>query len=355
MAALQTAVSDLVSPVVVATFLACVLYGVLLYMSATYFLRFGSTDRLAFKLLVGFLTLSALGDTMNDCAWAWRSTVTALLDPSVLALVPAEFVAYACFTGPNVLICQAFFTWRVWVVSEMNGRRNWWLPLFLLQLELAAAGLACFLAYWGSQATSMVEFSEITTVMYTWLGASLLCDLLITVAITYYLLIRPTRIVGDSVASKLSSPVGRIVLKTFQTNAASLAIQLLVLVVIVTKGSTLWYAVPGYLESKIYVISVLATLNARKSTLSSDAIPPVDTSYRLKTTQPGSTTALARRARQTGSMPVHVLKEVHCVDEAESDFHGSKDLEFESAPPFAVRFEGAQASVEGDIELGKRG
>lgn len=54
-------------------------------------------------------------------------------------------------------------------------------------------------------------------------------------------------------------------------------------------------------------------------------------------------------------MPVHVLKEVHCVDEAESDFHGSKELEFETVPPFSVRFEHAPMNVEGDIELGKRG
>ena len=212
LAALQVAVSDLVSPVLIASFLACLFYGVLLYMcasrpastrtsttkadhvllaAATYFLRFGSTDRLAFKLLVGFLTLSALGDTMKDCSWAWRYSATALLDPTILALVPVQFLVYACFTGPNVLVCQAFFTcvddivypsrrrsstvssstdarasspcrWRVWVVSETNGRRNWWLPLFLLQLELAAAGLAFYLAYWGGQATSMTEFSQIT-------------------------------------------------------------------------------------------------------------------------------------------------------------------------------------------------
>ena len=68
------------------------------------------------------------------------------------------------------------------------------------------------------------------------------------------------------------------------------------------------------------------------------------------------TSALARQGRQTGSMPVHVLKEVHCVDEAESDFHdGSKELEFETVPPFSVRFERAPVSAEGDIELGKRG
>lgn len=73
-------------------------------------MRFGSSDRLVFKVLVGFLTLSALGDTINDCAWAWLTTVTALLDPSVLGRVPVEFVVYACFTGPNVFLAQGFFT-----------------------------------------------------------------------------------------------------------------------------------------------------------------------------------------------------------------------------------------------------
>lgn len=78
--------------------------------AATYFLRFGSTDRLAFKVLVGFLTLSALGDTINDCAWAWLYTVKAFTDPNVLALFPPNLIVYACITGPNVLLTQGFFT-----------------------------------------------------------------------------------------------------------------------------------------------------------------------------------------------------------------------------------------------------
>ena len=144
--------------------------------AATYFTRFGSTDRLAFKLLVGFLTVSALADTMVDCAWAWLYTVKSFTDSNVLALFPWTFVAYAVLTGPNVLLTQGFFTyvslsllvipsltlsslsWRVWIVSN---RKNWWLPAIMLVLQLTACAMCWYLAHWINQATYMTEFGEV--------------------------------------------------------------------------------------------------------------------------------------------------------------------------------------------------
>jgi len=148
--------------------------------AATYFVRFGSSDRLAFKLLVGFLTIACLGDTVNECAWAWLVTVKAFSDPTIVALLPETYTIYAIFTGVTVLVAQVFFTcvpsssssgrrttadaapharsWRLWVISE---RRNWWLPLGMLLLELTAAGLAMYLAWWTDKTTYLASFTEI--------------------------------------------------------------------------------------------------------------------------------------------------------------------------------------------------
>ena len=141
-----------------------------------YFLRFGSSDRLAFKLLVGFLTLSSLGDTINDCSWAWLYTVKAFTDPNVLALFPPQLVVYACMTGLNVLLAQGFFTcvhlslavgrawltrrpcrWRVLVVSN---RKNWVLPGVMLVLQVTACCFAFYLASWVRSHTYMTEFGD---------------------------------------------------------------------------------------------------------------------------------------------------------------------------------------------------
>lgn len=161
-------------------------------------------------------------------------------------------------------------SWRVWIISE---RRNWWLPSFMLLLELAAFALALYLAYWGTTVTLLTEFARINVRSFDFGPSSVLradsvarAERHVRVALgesrlrpahhvrppilerslpargktdrhplsrfgtVYYLLIRPRRIAGNTPVSSLSSPIGRLVVKTFQTNAASLAVQVLVLV-----------------------------------------------------------------------------------------------------------------------------
>ncbi|BGP44083.1 hypothetical protein JCM10450v2_008300 [Rhodotorula kratochvilovae] len=348
------AVDNVVTPVLIATFIACLLYGILLYLAAAYFTRFGSTDRLAFKLLVGFLTLSALADTMVDCAWAWTYTVNAFTDPTVLAVFPWTFTAYAVLAGPNVFLAQGFFTWRVWIISN---RKNWWLPSIMLLLELTACALSWYLAYWVDQATYMTEFVGVKGIMYAWLASGLLCDILITSAIVYYLLIRPRRLAGAAGEAKLtrSNPLGHIIIKSFQINAASLVVQTLVLVIIIAKGTTVWYSVPGFQESKIYIISVIATLNARHSTSPDDSAEFTHSygasSRRNHSSSKARSAAFSRNGQ--ASVPVHVtISEEVKVDEGASEF--SRDLRLDAAAPYAVRFERAAEGDGGDVELGKK-
>ncbi|BGP52328.1 hypothetical protein JCM10450v2_008299 [Rhodotorula kratochvilovae] len=327
LALFQFAIHDIVTPTVIAAFIACLLYGVLLFMAATYFTRFGSTDRLAFKLLVGFLTVSALADTMVDCAWAWLYTVKSFTDSNVLALFPWTFVAYAVLTGPNVLLTQGFFTWRVWIVSN---RKNWWLPAIMLVLQLTACAMCWYLAHWINQATYMTEFGEVKWLLYTWLSSGFACDVLIT------------------------NPLGRIVIKTFQTNTASLIIQAVTLIVMINKGRTVWYSVTGFQESKIYIISVIATLNARHDSTSGDSAHfthDLNGTSRAGTSVKGRSAAFSRNGQ--ASVPVHItISEEVKIDEGASEF--SKDLTLSPVSPYSVRFESAHTSDSGDVELGRK-
>lgn len=64
--------------------------------------RFGKSDRLAFRLLVGAFTVLLLADTANECSWTMRYTVQAQLDPSILFLLPPQFIVYSavCVCSP---------------------------------------------------------------------------------------------------------------------------------------------------------------------------------------------------------------------------------------------------------------
>ncbi|TNY22270.1 hypothetical protein DMC30DRAFT_415272 [Rhodotorula diobovata] len=351
----QWAVREITTPVVVASFIACLLYGVLLYMAATYFLRFGSTDRLAFKVLVGFLTLSALGDTINDCAWAWLYTVKAFTDPNVLALFPPNLIVYACITGPNVLLTQGFFTWRVWVVS---GRKNWIVPSIMTVLVLLACAMAFTLAAWVNAHTYMTEFGDAKWLIYTWLASGFVVDVIITAAITYYLIVRPQKLAGAATRAKLSreNPLGRIVIKTFQTNSLSLLIHAVTLVVMIVKGQALWYSMTGFQMSKLYIISLIATLNARHDSASGES---ADFSSRDGTTR-GHTSLKGRSTFNhlgQSSVPVHVhISEEVKVDDGDESASAS-DFVLSSGPatPYSVRFERVHGHEKSDeLEMGRK-
>ncbi|GAA5944406.1 hypothetical protein JCM3775_006621 [Rhodotorula graminis] len=367
LARFQFAVANITTPVVIGSFIACMMCGILLYMSATYFVRFGSSDRLSFKILVGFLTVACVGDTMNECAWAWLVTIKVFADPTIVAQLPETFTVYAIFTGVTVLVAQVFFTWRLWVISE---RRNWWLPVGMLVLELTAAGLAMYLAWWTDKTMYLASFPEIEGIMWAWISAGIVIDVLITGGITFYLLIRPQRLGGGVLKTNRSSPLGRLVVKSFQTNGVSLLLQTVTLIVIVTRRGTLWYNVPGFQEARCYAINVIATLNAR-TLASSDAGDSFNPDPRSTLTskqqqqRTGATSAARRSRMEQQSMPVfdvHVEVQVDEADsaDAESDKSGggggaSKELvALGSTTPYSVTFERASVKDGDDIELGMK-
>ncbi|GAA5897636.1 hypothetical protein JCM8208_000220 [Rhodotorula glutinis] len=368
---LKYAIANVVAPVLIANFIGCILFGVLLYMVGSYFSRFGSTDRLAFKLLVGVLTFTSFLDTMSQCAWAWRYCIEAALDPFVLAKFPRSLHVFAILTGINVLFAHAFFTWRLWVVSD---RANWILPLGMLLLELMAAVFSFVLAHRVSQTAQMADWDDVKWLLYTWLSAGVLCDILITGAIAYYVIIRPQRELGSATSAKLSrsNPLGRIVIKTCQTNAASLVVQVITLILTIVVGGQLWYTITAFQLSRVYVLSVLATLNARSTSHSSDSSDPSPSSGSYAG-RPAPRTSFKRRlsssqrahdstsAQATVPVHVHVSREVTVHDEADEEevkalphAHGDGQLDVALGVPYAVRFERAREREAGEVELGGR-
>ncbi|GAA5852874.1 hypothetical protein JCM9279_006210 [Rhodotorula babjevae] len=348
----QWAVREITTPIVVASFIACMLYGIVLYMAVIYFMRFGQSDRLAFKLLVGFLTLSSLGDTINDCSWAWLYTVKAFLDPNVLALFPPQLVVYACMTGMNVLLAQGFFTWRVLVVSN---RKNWVLPGVMMVLQVTACCFAFYLASWVRSHTYMTEFGEAKWLIYTWLTTGFICDVLITAGMTWYLVIRPQRLAGGATKAKLSraNPLGRIVIKTMQTNSISLIVHAVTLVVMVCRGQALWYSISGFQMSKLYTISLIASLNARHQAGPGES---ADFTSRENTTHANLSTKNARATFSrhgvgANSVPVHV----HVSEEVKIDDGDESASDFVLSSPYSVRFERVQGLEKSDeLELGRK-
>ncbi|GAA5879623.1 hypothetical protein JCM8547_003551 [Rhodosporidiobolus lusitaniae] len=354
MAAIQQALDRVLAPIVAASFVSCALCGVVLSLVVTYFSRFPN-DLWQYKLLVTFMTVCALVDTAVTSSWVYDFSVKYFAQPQMLAYWPWQLTAYAFVTGPTILAAQLFFTWRVWVVS---GRKAYLLVGALLLIVVGAVGCCLYMGVWASNAVMLTEFTGIAGACWAWLGAELAADFGITLGMVWYLLIKPRRELGSSSHIE-SSPLMRIVYHAFATNGVAALLQLAVVITIgisLNRGS-LEYTVAGFQESKVYIASVLAVLNARRQTDSGGALSSSHGASdsrskgfgaaglrRGSTSTAGALFSTSGRAQQANSVHVHVE---HQVEEERGEVYGGAG---EGFSPYAVNFSSSGGGRGGEKE-----
>ncbi|GAA5889799.1 hypothetical protein JCM6882_004328 [Rhodosporidiobolus microsporus] len=255
-----------------------------------------------FKLLVGWLCFASIIDTGNDCAWAYRYTIQSYLKPQNLAEWPTTFTIFGFWTGINVYLCQLFFIWRGWVVA---GRDRY--IFAVLQLVIATGATVCIFLVSGKSISwdLMAEFMPSKPIIYAWLAGGLAVG---AGYLVYNLIIRPRKGGGGNLTP--SSPLKRLAILAMKTNAASLVVQLTVLILIVSKP-TLHYAIIGFNETKTYAVCVIATLNAR-------SVSQSGTSYGATSGEQGRIKGLgASNTFGNGHASVHVHRSVHVDEESQ--------------------------------------
>ncbi|GAA5838130.1 hypothetical protein JCM11251_004718 [Rhodosporidiobolus azoricus] len=234
-AAVNAALDGVLMPIVVGCFLSCVVLGLLLAASVQYFSSFPQ-DRWQYKVLVGVLTVVSPADTANSCAWAYHYAIDSYMTPLQLADWPIYFTIYGAFTGTTILLCQVFFIWRGWIVA---GRDKYLFTACQLAVAIGAAGESSSF-FWPKSVLTLLSLVLHSNVAYAWLA------------------------IGLGVHD-LCRRLKRLAILSVKTNAASLVVQLAVLLTMVLKP-TFHYSIIGLNETKVYSISVILTLNARNST-----------------------------------------------------------------------------------------
>ncbi|GAA5858020.1 hypothetical protein JCM8547_006666 [Rhodosporidiobolus lusitaniae] len=247
MAQVKVLVDAIVSPVVIATFLSCAFCGIVLSLGISVLSAFPN-DRPIFRYGVVLFMVVALLDTGFNAAWCYSYTVSSFMNPAKLAVFPIQFTAYA-------------FIWRVWVVS---GQRSYIWSGFKLVLAVACIGLALYIGIRMSSFTLLTDTDKIKNIFYVYLSLVGFNDVLISASMLFFLIIRPLQ-KGGQWEFVSRSPLTKIVVMSFQTNALSLAVQIVTQVLLMKKAGTLEYVQIGYLESKVYILSVLVTLLSRRS------------------------------------------------------------------------------------------
>ncbi|KAJ8291386.1 hypothetical protein OF846_005409 [Rhodotorula toruloides] len=340
-------------PILIATALSCFFAGLVLSTIFTYFSRYGKSDRWAFRILVGYFLFALLGDTGTQIAWCYGYTITSQLDPASVLLMPKCFAAYTVLT------------WRIWVIS---GRTQWPLCGSICFIQVGSLACGCYMLYEMSVKKQFSEFGQVRVRPISYrrsnvgsrvartLTASALgmawSRTLHSAGMTYYLLIAP-RLNGTNARQHqvVESPLRRLAIQSFQTNFLSLCIQTTSLVLMVMKITTFHYSISGFQEAKIYIASVVISLNARHSTSDrsahfSESNPTA--SGRSK----GFGSRFNRSSIGTGIASQQQQQSVHVHVEREQQVEVG-----ETERPYTVKFDRADSdwssAEKGDVELGR--
>ncbi|GAA5857995.1 hypothetical protein JCM8547_006656 [Rhodosporidiobolus lusitaniae] len=260
-AALKSIQDDVLGPVVIGAFLSFAACGINTSLFVSYASIFGRKDRLIFQVLVAALAVLTFYDTAASGAWIYEWAVDAQFDPTILSAMPWHLTSFCLCTGISVFLTQLFFTWRVYVVASRNVLS---IPLAVLLAAFALAGLACMLRMAAFTLTHDLigEYQQMRDYMWAWCGLMIAEDILITSSMWYFIAYKPRK-GGNKETSLAGSPLRTIVRRAIQTNGLSLIQQVLIIVLVASSPSTLRYGTLAFCESRVYVGSLVATLNAR--------------------------------------------------------------------------------------------
>ncbi|KAK4703613.1 hypothetical protein P7C70_g2608, partial [Phenoliferia sp. Uapishka_3] len=237
---------------VAGTMLSCVAFGVNAAQGWTYYSTFPNDRRLYFLLVTGLLSLD-LAHTVFSCWTVYDATVSHFGNLAHLAKAPWMFAVDPLMTGIVASVVQFFYAYRVYVMSK----RGFALPLVICTFSAIQLGFACggtaqifHLQYYS-------KFQSWTYGVTIWLVCAAVADLFITGSLVYYLQRRKENVLQatSSVCQKLTTLI-------IQTNGLTAACAVIDAILFATL-STSWHVTVNLCLIKLYINSVLVSLNAR--------------------------------------------------------------------------------------------
>lgn len=234
-------------------------FGVVAFQTVSYFSRF-QEDRAAFKGLVGgCLALCSLDTALNG-AWCWNWLVRNYGDPSSVAFAPLEFPSAAILVGVTTTTVQLFYAWRLSKIASTKLQR---LLIPVLVGALSVTQL-CATSVVVSIMARHPDFAYLEVhlfpIIWLWLIPSCVADLLITTSMFYFLHVK---------ARGINSSQGvfiKIIHRSIQANALSLATELMMVITFKVKAAGFWWLCGVFTIAKSLTFSMVASLNSRDNT-----------------------------------------------------------------------------------------
>ncbi|KAJ7761805.1 hypothetical protein B0H16DRAFT_1530597 [Mycena metata] len=242
--------------IVVGFAVACVIFGILLTQGWTYFSRYNS-DSTLYKLLVVLILLLETTDQSFIGHAVYFYTVTSAGNATAVATGTTTWSiilqqAVGSVVGTIVKCC---FATRVYRFSD----RNIFITGFIILLSLGQLAVALIFTIQAFQLPSIPAVFRLKTLATISLGLGSFTDVVTAASLSFFLWRMRTN--HKSAANSL---IMRLVMDAVNTGILTTAVSLSTLFLFDFLTGNLIFAATYFMLSKLYAVSFLATLNARR-------------------------------------------------------------------------------------------
>ncbi|TFK27563.1 hypothetical protein FA15DRAFT_701772 [Coprinopsis marcescibilis] len=236
--------------------ISCAVFGMLTTQVIIYYQRYFE-DTNGYKILVGLLWSLELMDQIFIGYAVYYYSITHYGDPSVLLNEDIVWPLLAQVIVGNVVggIVKCCFALRVWRFSH----RNYLIAVPIFFLILAQSGLAVVYCVRGFQLNKLIYANQLRVIASVSLAAGMVTDVAIAVALC--VLLRKLR----TGFKKSDTLITTLTVYAINTGALTGAVALVTLIMYNISPNAFYFMSTYFTLGKLYAISLLCTLNTRRS------------------------------------------------------------------------------------------
>ncbi|KAK0226623.1 hypothetical protein IW262DRAFT_1492017 [Armillaria fumosa] len=246
-------IQRLSGPLIVAYLLHWGLFGTLSVQLYLYYLAFPN-DRKFTKCLVYGVYIIEFVQTMIFTHDAFATFGYGFGDIEALTGMYFNWFTVPIMSAVSAFIGQAFYAYRIFILSKSSI-----VPIFIICVSLTSLVAGIITGVWCFPADNVIELNSprMSVAVGILCGAAALCDIIIAICMTYYLMRSNTGF------RRTQMLVTKLIRLTVETGSVTAVVALLSFVLFFAFPHQTFYGTPTLIVAKLYANNVYMVLNSR--------------------------------------------------------------------------------------------
>ncbi|KAL5528083.1 hypothetical protein ACEPAF_7219 [Sanghuangporus sanghuang] len=241
--------------VLISSWLAIALSGVMLLQAYMYYRGRRQTDEKIYGLLVVILLLLDVAHVICIMITLYHYLIQSFGNNKELEVLVPSLALTVGLTGTITFFAQSFFTWRVWKLSQKNIIAP---IIFVFQIARLTSGWVTTVKA-IEYGTFVAWTHQVRWIFTAGLAVAVLCDILITGSLCYWLHGSRSGVHG------MNEIIDKIILYSIENGMFICLASVASLICGITMPGNLIFIGIHFVISKLYINSILASLNTRNS------------------------------------------------------------------------------------------